>query len=445
MQNKILTNRWIRFLVPSLLGVVVFLIPLKTEEGWSLGLGIILDATLALLGPAMPYMVIAVLLVSWMGIVVCRIKGMRNNPYFPGHPVSLIIRVLAMILGLLVLAQAGPLWMVGEDTGQLVCGLLEKLVPFFFWAGLLLPLLLNYGLMEFVGSFFQPMMRRLALVPGRAAVDCTASWLGSGSMGVVLTDLQYREGYYTGREAATIATGFSVVSVPIAMMLVTIIGLGPWFPPVYVATIFTGMIVTAVTARLPPLSRLPNTYYEGVLRSGDQGRNKVEAGSAFQRAMRRASEAKKEAFWMTGGRIVGDIWFGLLPLVLVLGTGALVLAEHTPVFTLLALPLAWGLSWMGVAEASAASPALLVGFADVFLPFIVGQRIEDVGVRVFLAIVGLVQIIFMTEVGVLLLRSKIPLTFVHLVWLFLLRTFLALPLAWFSSILLVRWFIGNGG
>jgi nucleoside recognition membrane protein YjiH len=177
----------------------------------------------------------------------------------------------------------------------------------------------------------------------------------------------------------------------------------------------------------------------------DAGVNKTEFRSAFQRAMVRANERKGIPFWKTGGRIVADIWFGLLPLVLVLGTAALVLAEHTPVFTYLALPFAWGLSWMGVVEASAASPALLVGFADVFLPFIVGQRIEDVGVRVFLAIVGLVQIIFMTEVGVLLMRSKIPLTFVHLVWLFLLRTFLALPLAWFASILLVRWFIGDGG
>jgi nucleoside recognition membrane protein YjiH len=438
MRQLILSNRWLRFFVPSSLGVAVFLIPLKTEEGWSLGLGIMLDATLALVGQVMPYVVMAILLTSWIGILVCRFKGINQNPYFPWHAGSFSARLLATILGFLVISQIGPDWLIGEDTGRLAFGLLEKLVPFFFWAGLLLPLLLNYGLMEFVGSFFQPVMYRLALVPGRAAVDCTASWLGSGSMGVVLTDLQYREGYYTGREAATIATGFSVVSVPIAIMLITIIGLGPWFLPIYVATIITGMIVTAITARIPPLSRLPNTYCEGPFSAGERGRNSVDSRSALERAMARASEKKQQPFWKTGGLIVADIWFGLLPLVLVLGATTLILAEHTAVFNILSRPFAWGLSWMGVAEATAASPALLVGFADVFLPFIVGQRIEDVGVRIFLAIVGLVQIIFMTEVGVLLLKSKIPLNFIHLVWLFLLRTFLALPLAWGFSLLLLR-------
>lgn len=45
-----------------------------------------------------------------------------------------------------------------------------------------LALLINYGLMEFVGVFMRPVMRPLWQTPGRSAIDAVASFVGSYSV-----------------------------------------------------------------------------------------------------------------------------------------------------------------------------------------------------------------------------------------------------------------------
>lgn len=429
------TRCWIRFLLSGLVSAAVFLVPFRVDGTWTLGLAWILDHAYAFLKPSLPAFTSLVLAGALAGSALCLCRKYTGNAFFPAKFSVVSLRAAAFFLALLVWLELGPLWLVEGDTGGLIFSIVQKLIPFFLLAGLFLPLLLNYGLMEFFGSFLRPVMKRLARVPGRAAVDCTASWMGSGSMGVVMTDLQYRQGFYTAREAATIATGFSIVSLPIAILMVTIIGLGPFFPAVYGAAVVVGLTVTAFAARLPPLASLPETYFNEVPRSVS-----ADGGSALDRALARAAEPKTEPFYKTGLRITGDIWFGLLPLVMVLGTFALVLAEHTPVFSWIAWPLEGLLLLAGTAadEARAAAPALIVGFSDVFLPFIVGQRVESEALRAFIAIVGLVQIVFMTEVGALLLRSAIPLRFHHLVFIFCLRTAIAMPLAAAAAFFLTR-------
>lgn len=60
--------------------------------------------------------------------------------------------------------------------------------------GNLLPLLLEYGLLEFLGPIFRPVMRPLFTLPGRSTVDNLASFIGDGTVGVMITSKQYDEG-----------------------------------------------------------------------------------------------------------------------------------------------------------------------------------------------------------------------------------------------------------
>src|SRR5699024_4173843 len=81
-------------------------------------------------------------------------------------------------------------------------GLLYSLVSLFLFAGLFLPLLMNFGLMELFGTFTTLIMRPLFKLPGRSSIDSLASWIGDGTIGVLLTSKQYEDGFYTKREAA---------------------------------------------------------------------------------------------------------------------------------------------------------------------------------------------------------------------------------------------------
>ena len=64
-----------------------------------------------------------------------------------------------------------------------------------------------------------------------------------------------------------------------------------------------------------------------------------------------------------------------------------------------------------------------------FLPVILADGVITSELTLFvIATVSVVQLIFMSEVGGLLLGSKIPVNFLDLVVIFLLRTLIALPI-----------------
>ena len=65
---------------------------------------------------------------------------------------------------------------------------------------------------------FRPIMRPLFTLPGRS-VDNLASFIGDGTVGVLITSRQYGEGYYSRREATVISTTFSVVSITFAIVI----------------------------------------------------------------------------------------------------------------------------------------------------------------------------------------------------------------------------------
>jgi nucleoside recognition membrane protein YjiH len=68
------------------------------------------------------------------------------------------------------------------------------------------------------------------------------------------------------------------------------------------------------------------------------------------------------------------------------------------------------------------------GFADMFLPAVIGSGIESELTRFIVAALSLTQLIYMSEVGILLLRSKIPLNLLDLVVIFIQRTLITLPI-----------------
>lgn len=115
----------------------------------------------------------------------------------------------------------------------------------------------------------------------------------------------------------------------------------------------------------------------------------------------------------------------------IIGRGTLreVLTEYTPVFELLSYPLVPLLELLQLPEAGAAAPALLVGITEMFLPAVLAQGIESELTRFVVITISITQLIYMTEVGVLILKTRIPLTFIKLIQIFLLRTAITLPTA----------------
>ena len=122
------------------------------------------------------------------------------------------------------------------------------------------------------------------------------------------------------------------------------------------------------------------------------------------------------------------MFFDLIPIVVAWGTLALIIATYTPVFDWISYPMGLYLKLLGVPEAFAAAPATLVGFTDMFILALLSVGLTSVKTKFVIGVLSLVQIIYLTEVGTIIIKSEIPLNFWKLLVIFLERTIVALPL-----------------
>ncbi|WP_243293013.1 YjiH family protein [Bacillus sp. FJAT-47783] len=404
-------------------------IPIAILSGWLQGL----------LEGQIPTIMTGIIVLTLLGTIIAKtIKPafIMERPFFAAlfnvSPVWVIARFLAAVFAVMTLYKIGPEAVWSENTGGLLLdGLLPVLFSVFLFAGLFLPLLLNFGLLELFGALLTKVMRPLFKLPGRSAIDCVASWLGDGTIGVLLTSKQYEEGYYTKREAAIIGTTFSVVSITFSLVVISKVDLGHMFVPFYITIVAAGLVAAIIMPRIPPLSRKPNTYFND--QKAEDMEEVIPSGySPFRFGLVQAVKAAKKNksvgdFFQHGLKNVLDMWMGVTPIVMALGTLALIVAEFTPVFTWIGMPFIPLLELMQVPEAAAASETLIIGFADMFLPAIIGSGIESEMTRFIVASVSVTQLIYMSEVGGLLLGSKVPVSFFDLVLIFLIRTFITLP------------------
>ncbi|MBU3028897.1 YjiH family protein [Paracoccus marinaquae] len=433
---------WVKFALPSLLGAIVFLFPVPNGESFTIPFGVLIDWVNENFGTLVSGLLIAVTVISAAVTVAFSVFGLGPKQGFLRHvfqvsPTWMVLRVLGAVFCLLYFTGTGPDFVISDATGGTVVGFLMKnLLALFFFAALALPLLTDYGFMEFVGAFLSGVFKRLFRLPGRSAIDGLASWLGAAPVGVMLTVQQYDMGVYTRREAATVATTFSIVSVPFCYVIAKVVGLEGVFFSYYASVILIGFVCALVLPRIPPLSRMPDTYANGAVPHDDDvvlpGETLLRAGTRM--GLARAAAAPGPAGFLRNGvqNLIG-IWFGLVPATLAIAMIALIVAEYTPLFTWLSMPFVPVLEWAGVADAQAAAPGLVIGFADMYLPALIGADIASQETRFLIAILSVSQLIYMSEVGALLLRANLGLNLGHLAMLFVIRTIISTPIAIFLA------------
>lgn len=433
----------LRFIIPSLIGIFLFMFPVTSMEGGeksvTIPIAILAGELQKYLGDQLSLIMTIIITLTAIGTVIVKMIGpdrLDGTPFFKSlfnvPTVWVITRVLGMIFAIMVYFQIGPEAITSANTGGLLLdSLLHVLFAVFLFAGLFLPLLLNYGLLELFGVILTKIMRPLFKLPGRSSIDSLASWLGDGTIGVLLTSKQYEEGYYTKREAAVIGTTFSVVSITFSLVVIQEVGLGHMFIPFYLTVGLAGFVAALIMPRIPPLSRKVDTY---VTEEADDISEEVpEQHNVFTygyvKAVERGSKSTSiRNFFKQGGQNVLDMWMGVAPIVMALGTIALVIAEFTPFFTWLGMPFIPLLELMQIPYAQEASETILVGFADMFLPAIIGASIESEMTRFIIACLSVTQLIYMSEVGGLLLGSKVPVDLKDLFIIFLERTIITLPI-----------------
>ena len=429
---------WV-FLIPSLIGLFLFMAPISYQGDLTIPVAILAKSIQAVFGESLVAIITAIVAFMSVASVLSSIfkpafitSSSFLNGLFNPSPLWLLVRMIGGAAAFMAFFQIGPEFIWEENTGGLVLeGLLPTLFSVFIFAGLLLPLLLNFGLLELFGTLLSKIMRPIFNLPGRSAIDCMAFWLGDGSVGILLTSKQYEKKFYTQREAAVVGTTFSAVSITFSLVVIAQVELEHLFLPFYAAICLAGIVAAVIIPRLPPLSMKKDTFIDGSKPHKDA--DAIPAGySTFswglKLAVNKASQVKSaKSVFGEGVRNAVDMVFGVLPVVMGLGTMALVIAEYTSVFSFLGQPFIPFLELLGVPEAVAASETIVVGFADMFIPAILAASIDNEMTRFVIAAMSVTQLIYMSEVGALLLGSKIPVNILELFIIFILRTLITLP------------------
>ena len=453
MKRGVKPSALFRFAVPSLLGAALFLVPFSLHGEVNTSLGHIKEALLALFDGRQP--LIAAAVSSAAAVLAVAAKFLRPawivrdeilHENLTGGALWFSARVLAMPVALCVwlgaerLAEFGGLAAAfAEEASFIVCSITPRLVALSLVLGLLSPLVMDFGLVQFIAVYASPVMRPLFRVPGRAAVDCVASWLGSSSMAVVFTAKMYDAGFYTAREAAAIICGFSLAGIYNIYAVAELMNIGHAMPQILFVSYSSMILLAALLPRIAPLSSLPDEYVSGRSRWAARGEGRRRGMSAFRWAVFRGTAQARR---MTAARylresryIICSLLFSTVPLMVTFGTLLLLLADFTPLASIASVPFAWLFGQLGAVNDSLAAESVVFAFVDQYLAAASGYSLNfeaDRFICVCLSVVGLINL---TEVGLHVWHSNIPLKLRQMAAVYVMRiifsAFIVIPAARF--------------
>lgn len=414
-------RNFFKFFCFSAIGIFMFFIPIDINDKNSIPLDHLVTWLRSLSGTTNAYYTIILVLLG--AAYPFYTKTWRKSK------VEMVLsgfKVLGAIAAILVLFEIGPAWLMAKDMG-----------PYWFYSllipiGVLVPigaiflaLLVGYGLLEFIGIFMQPIMRPIWRTPGRSAIDAVASFVGSYSIGLLITNRIYKEGKYTKKEAIIIATGFSTVSATFMIVVAKTLDLMHIWNLYFWLTFLVTFIVTAITVRIWPINKMSDDYYteEGFPEEVIKEKRLKYAWEQAMTTAHNAPKLKDNIFVNVKDGLV--MAMGILPSIMSIGLFGLVLANFTPVFDYLGYifyPLTWILQ---IPEPLLAAKAAAINLIDMFLPSLVVLK-ASLETRFIIGSLSISTILFFSALIPCVLSTEIPIKMSHILAIWFLRTVLTL-------------------
>ncbi len=424
MSAKQSSSAVLKLILFSLIGVFMFFIPISIGGKSTIPLDHVVSYLKGLSATASSYYALIVIILG--GFYPFYSKTWKKDAV---TMVFSILKVLGVLVAFMAVFNFGPAFLFEKD---MVPFLFNKLV---ISVGIIVPIgatflsfLVGYGLLEFIGVLMQPVMRPIWKTPGRSAIDAVASFVGSYSIGLLITNRVFKEGKYTIKEASIIATGFSTVSATFMIIVAKTLGLMDHWNLFFWSTLVITFIVTAVTVRIWPLSKKPDTYItgEGVPEAKPSG-NLFK--SAYQAGLQAAVESKP-----LFSNIVENIRDGflmamsILPSILSVGLLGLLLAKYTPVFDFLGYIFYPFTLLLQVPEPLLTAKAMAIEIAEMFLPALLMVEAPLIS-KYVIGVISISSILFFSASIPCIMSTEIPISLKDIVIIWIERTIITLILA----------------
>lgn len=306
------------------------------------------------------------------------------------------LKVLGAILGIITFFNFGPKWLMREDMLPLLFNTIAIPLTIIIPLGsLFLTFITSYGLLGFLGVLLKPVMRPIWKLPGSAAVNVVASFVGSFSVGIFMTNKLLKEGRYTRQEAAIIVTGFSTVSVTFMIIIAKNLNLMSVWGRFFWTTIIVTFLVSAITVRLKPLNAIKGEYVI-VQRKVESETTEKLLSSAINEALKEI-ENNKFILKDIANNLKDGIFMSLrfLPLTLGIGSISFYLVKMTSFFDILAYIFYPIISILRIPEPWIVAKAIVTVGSQVLMPsFIMSGFEAPIVTRFITGVVSISSILF---------------------------------------------------
>ena len=344
------------------------------------------------------------------------------------HSVFFAIKLVALVFVFMYVTNKGPARIFDGDMLPLIWnGIMVSVATIVPIGSVFLAFLTGFGLMEFIGVFMEPVMRPVFKTPGRSAVDAVASFVGSYSLALLITNRVYLEDTYTKKEAAIIATGFSTVSATFMIIVAKTLDLLDYWLAYFWITLFVTFLVTAITARIFPLNRKPQEYYSGKEYVPEE-KKKVTFGEAIEAGMEAYKNSGSLASVVKDNFIDGfKMALNIAPSLLGVGMIGLLLAEYTPIFDIIGYIFYPFTLLTRVEEPLMVAQALGMSIAEMLLPApVVANAGLGLIAKMLVAVVSVSEILFFSASIPVMMGTEIPLKFSDYIIIWIERVILSI-------------------
>lgn len=418
------STKMFKFIFYALIGIFMFFVPITINGNNTIPIDHITSYIRAIpnFGPIYGGIIVIV------GAILQFIRGTWNKSR--SSIIFSLLKLLGIAFVIMAIFNVGPAFLMREDVIPFIFNSIvisvTTIVPI---GAVFLAFLVNYGLMEFIGVFMQPVMKPIWKTPGRSAIDAVASFVGSYSLALLITNRVYKEGKYTGKQAAIIATGFSTVSATFMVIVARTLDIMNYWLLYFWLTIIITFIVTAITARIYPLSKKPDTFYndqEGEDEKPVQG-NRFKM--AFEEGMESFDSAPSVLTSIKDNLRDGiNLALSIGPLLMSIGVIGIVLAEYTPLFDVLGYIFYPFTLLARIPEPLLAAKAVSLSIAEMFLPALLVTETPII-TKFVIAIVSVSEILFFSASIPVIMATDIPLTIKDFIIIWIERVVLSILIA----------------
>ena len=414
-----------KFVVFSFIGVFLFFVNIEINGVKVIPIQHIINFVKSVCGPIIPYYALA--MVTFGAISPFVTKSYKKSTF---DLVFTIAKAFGVVIAVMAIFNIGPAPLMKDDMIPFLFNSLvvpiALMIPI---TGIAYVLMLNFGLVEFMGRLMRPIMRKIWKTPGESSVDAIVSFAGGYSLAVLLTSDFYKKGIYTRKESIIISTGFSTVATSFLIVIANTLGLMEHWTLYFFSCLFVTFAVTAICARIYPISKEPDEYFDKPAEIIEP-----EGGNLFVKAFESGVETaqKTDPLWLHLKRYyVGDAMkmaSSVTASILTIGLIGLIIANFTPIFDYVGYIFYPFTKLLQLPEPMIAAKAAAIEIAEMFLPSLLVVAAPMV-TKFTIAVTSVSAVLFFSASIPSLLSTEIPIKMRNILLIWVERTILSLIIA----------------